>query len=68
MPKRKGEPSGPHEHDNGHGDKPGHRPHNPPYFDPDYEHPPEHEMEPPDNPRYPDARIYGRYASKRPPR
>ncbi len=68
MPKRRAEPKGPHEHDHGHGDKPGHRPHNPPYFDPDYEHPPDHEMEPPDNPRYPDPRIYGRYASKRPPR
>jgi tyrosinase len=35
----------------------------------DYEHPPhdyDHER-PPDNPRYPDARIYGAYASKRPP-
>lgn len=46
----------------------GHRPHNLPYDDPDYENPPEHEYEPPENPRYPDRRIYGAYASKNPPR
>lgn len=68
MPKRRTEPKGPHEHEHGHGEKPGHRPHDPPYYDPDYEQPPAHEMEPPDNPRYPDRRIYGRYASKRPQR
>jgi tyrosinase len=62
-PPRKRETDGPHDH-NGHG----HKPHDPPYFDPDYEHPPDHDHEPPDNPRYPDPRIYGRYASKRPPR
>ena len=52
---------GPHGHD-------GHKPHDPPYYDPDYDHPREYEHEPPENPRYPDPRIYGRYASKRPPR
>jgi hypothetical protein len=46
----------------------GHRPHTPPYFEPDYDHPLQHGHEPPDNPRYPDPRIYGSYASKRPPR
>src|SRR5512133_101332 len=45
----------------------GHRPHDPPYFDPDYERPPDHGHEPPDNSRYPDSRIYGSYASKKPP-
>jgi tyrosinase len=45
----------------------GHRPHNLPYYDPDYENPPHYEHEPPDNPRYPDRRIYGDYASKNPP-
>jgi tyrosinase len=54
---------GPHDDD-----KPHHRPHDPPYYDPDYEHPPEHGHEPPENPRYPDRRIYGDYASKEPPR
>jgi tyrosinase len=52
-----------------HGDRPhGHKPHDPPYYDPDYEHPPHYGHEPPDNPRYPDRRIYGDYASKNPPR
>ena len=63
MLKRKPGPHGPH-HDKPHG----HRPHNPPYFDPDYEHPPGHGDKPPENPRYPDSRIYGAYASKKPPR
>ena len=63
MSKPKHGPGGPHD------EKPhGHRPHNPPYFDPDSEHPPEHGHEPPANPRYPDSRIYGHYASKKPPR
>jgi tyrosinase len=62
-PERKGKTDRPHGH-NGHG----HKPHDPPYFDPDYDHPPKHEHEPPDNPRYPDPRFYGEYASKRPPR
>lgn len=57
-----------------HGDQPHedrphrHKPHDPPYHDPDYDRPREHVDEPPDNPRYPDRRIYGAYASKRPPR
>lgn len=46
----------------------GHRRHNPPYYDPDYENPPKHDYEPPVNPRYPYRRIYGEYASKKPPR
>jgi tyrosinase len=64
---------GPHDHGTG-GDGPhdhgthGHRPHSLPYHDPDYDNPPDHPHEPPDNPRYPDPRIYGSYASKRPPR
>jgi tyrosinase len=45
-----------------------HKPHQPPCSDPDYRHPPEHGHEPPANPRYPDPRIYGDYASKTPPR
>lgn len=47
---------------------PHHRPHRPPYEDPDYAHPPDHGHEPPDDPRYPDRRIYGSYASNKPPR
>ena len=46
----------------------GHRPHQPPYYDPDYAHPADHGHHPPANPRYPDARIYGTYASAKPPR
>ena len=46
----------------------GHKPHNLPYYDPDYEHPPQYSHQPPVNPRYPDRRIYGSYASKKPPR
>jgi tyrosinase len=68
MAKRK---PGAHRHgpDDPHDGKPhNHRPHNPPYNDPDYDHPPDHLHEPPDNPRYPDRRIYGDYASKKPPR
>ncbi len=45
-----------------------HKRHEPPYYDPDYGHPHEHRYEAPDNPRYPDRRIYGDYASKNPPR
>lgn len=55
----------------GHGDDSydhQHRPHTPPYYDPDYDRPMEHPHEPPDNPRYIDPRIYGSYASKKPPR
>src|SRR5215216_992571 len=51
-----------HEHPHGH------KPHDPPYYDPDYEHPRDYEHQPPVNPRYPDRRIYGSYASKKPPR
>src|SRR5262245_32215345 len=46
----------------------GHKPHATPYYDPDYECPPDPVHEPPDNFRYPDRRIYGDYASKKPPR
>jgi tyrosinase len=46
----------------------GHKPHGLPYGNPDYDHPPDHGHEPPDNPHYPDAGIYGAYASKKPPR
>src|SRR5687767_13254463 len=51
-----------------HGDKPhGHKPHDPPYFVPDEGSGDHHHHEPPANPRYPDSRIYGEYASKKPP-
>lgn len=51
-----------------HYEKPrGRRPHNPPYYDPDYERPPDYGHEPPVNDRYPDPRIYGEYASRKPP-
>ncbi|HEX2990216.1 MAG TPA: tyrosinase family protein [Anaerolineales bacterium] len=56
------------DHDPHHGGQHGHKPHNSPYEDPDYDRPQEYEHEPPDNPRYPDPRIYGEYASKKPPR
>jgi len=46
----------------------GHKPHVPPYYDPEHEHPPQGGYEPPVNPRYPEPRIYGSYASKKPPR
>lgn len=46
----------------------GHKPHVQPYYTPDYECPPVHGHTAPDNPRYPDHRIYGTYASKNPPR
>lgn len=54
----------------GHGGGGGkHHPHGDPYEDPDYDRqpPPHHPHEPPPNPRYPDERIYGSYAGKRPP-
>ena len=62
-----------HEHrDHDHPDQDqhdhGHRPHEPPYYDPDYQHPVHHDDEPPANPRYPYERIYGSYATKKPPR
>ena len=59
--------SGSHDSHNPGGHTP-HRPHHPPYYDPDYSHPQHHDNEPPANPRYPDERIYGSYATKRPPR
>ena len=46
----------------------GHKPHDLPYHDPDYNHKPGHGYKPPANQRYPDPRIYGTYASKKPPR
>jgi|GEM_PF-2513536 len=63
-PGHAGHPQGGHEHGGGHRPH-GHHP--PPYHNPDYSHPPEHPTEPPPNPRYPDERIYGTYATKRPP-
>ena len=53
-----------HEHDD---EQHGHKHHRPPYHDPDYDEGPGHELQPPDNLRYPDPRIYGSYASKEPP-
>lgn len=41
--------------------------HRPPYHDPDYDRPDDHPSEPPINPRYPDRRIYGDYATRKPP-
>ena len=73
MPKRKntGHTHGAHDHGSHGGphgpNQHGHRPHNPPYHDPDYDNPTHHPHEPPVNPRYPDSRIYGTYASKTPP-
>lgn len=56
------------QHHGSHDDKPhAHKPHDPPYYDPDYEQTHDYGHEPPDNPRYPDRRIYGDYASKEPP-
>jgi tyrosinase len=56
------------QNDHAHDDGPNsHRPHNSPYHDPNYDDRPEHGQEPPINPRYPDARIYGAYASSAPP-
>jgi tyrosinase len=45
-----------------------HKPHDPPYRDPQHDHKPGRPLKPPSNPRYPDPRIYGTYASKKPPR
>jgi tyrosinase len=56
------------DHEPHHGEGHGHKPHNPPYEDPDYDRPQEYQHKSPDNPRYPDPRIYGEYASKKPPR
>ena len=70
-PGKKGHgPDHPHPDDHDPDDHPPHhhRPHDPPYYDPDYDNPPDHGHEPPANPRYPDSRIYGDYASKKPPR
>ena len=54
---------------NPHDDKPhDHQRHGSLCHDPDYRNPPNHGHKPPDNPRYPDSRIYGSYASKKPPR
>ena len=57
---------GPEGHGPGPG-KPHHKPHDLPYYDPDYERPVHLHHDVPDNPRYPDPRIYGDYASKTPP-
>jgi tyrosinase len=47
---------------------PGHAHTRAPYTRIDYDRPQYgHDHEPPDNPRYPDSRIYGQYASRRPP-
>jgi tyrosinase len=55
-------PHGPHDN------KPhGHKRHDPPYFIPDNEDSGGHHHEPPANPRYPDSRLYGDYASTKPP-
>ena len=57
-----------HDDHGGYDRPPHHRPHDPPYDDPDYGHPPDHPHDPPANPSYPDRRIYGDYAARRPPR
>lgn len=46
----------------------GHKRHDSLCDDPDYRRPPDHGHKPPANPRWPDSRIYGSYASKKPPR
>jgi tyrosinase len=54
--------------DHGRGrDQEPHARHAEPYEDPDYDRPPKHPTEPPRNARYPDASIYGSYASDDPP-
>ena len=63
--RRAGHPHGGHQPGGG---QPTDGHHAPPYHDPDYTRGgPEHPRQPPPNPRYPDSRIYGTYASKRPP-
>jgi len=57
-PQREHSKHGPHDH----------RSHEPLCYDPDYRNPPDHGHKPPANPRYPDPRIYGSYATKNPPR
>ena len=39
-----------------------------PYCEPDYDKPEHKHQSPSENPRYPDKRIYGTYASKKPPK
>jgi tyrosinase len=39
-----------------------------PYCEPDYDKPENKHQSPSENPRYPDKRIYGTYASKKPPK
>ena len=58
---------GAHRHPDPHRPPHGHT--RPPYHDPDYDRDrDEHDHKrPPDNPRYPDRRIFGDYASKKPP-
>lgn len=63
------DPGGRHAHPRPDPQRPPHAHTRPPYHDPDYDrdaHEHDH-YTPPDNPRYPDRRIYGDYASKRPP-
>lgn len=48
-------------------ERPSHKPHRPPYHDGHDDHPSDHPLDPPANPRYPDPRIYGTYASPEPP-
>ena len=70
MPSRKSDKKPAHKPHYEHGsDKPhDHAPHAPLCDDPDYRNPPDHGHTPPPNPRYPDPRIYGSYATKTPPR
>src|SRR5215510_13472563 len=70
MPSRKSDKKPTHKPHYEHGsDKPhDHAPHAPLCDDPDYRNPPDHGHTPPPNPRYPDPRIYGSYATKTPPR
>lgn len=71
MPNRKSGKKTTHgpQHDHPNDDRPhGHVPHQPLCYDPDYSNPPDHGHTPPANPRYPDPRIYGSYATKNPPR
>jgi len=70
MPSRKSDKPAhqpPHKH-RADGKPHGHAPHGQLCDDPDYSNPPDHGHMPPPNPRYPDPRIYGSYATKKPPR
>lgn len=61
------ENTGMHEEKAGHGHNGRHKPHSLPYYDPDYDQPHQILHVPPENPRFPDLRIFGQYATRNPP-